>query len=85
MMNAPVVMQSSVRLAAKLAALPDDEQRLQQGLTPCSTARPPLDHEKADALAFVRDLGTPETPNRAWALLCPAHGGQRIYLFEVRK
>ncbi|MEP6668640.1 MAG: PSD1 and planctomycete cytochrome C domain-containing protein [Chthoniobacter sp.] len=69
MMNAPVVMRSSTRLAGKLASLPDDEQRLQQVYT-MLYGRPPLEHEKTDALAFVRDLSATEQPSRAWALLC---------------
>ena len=69
MMNAPVVLQSSSQLAARLAPLADDDQRLQRLYT-LLYGRPPLDHEKADALAFVRDLSATESSGRAWALLC---------------
>jgi hypothetical protein len=69
MMNAPVVIQSSTQLAAQLASLPDDEHRLQH-LYALLYGRQPLDHEKADALAFVRDLSATESSDRAWALLC---------------
>jgi hypothetical protein len=69
MMNAPVVLQSSSQLATRLAPLADDDQRLQR-LYALLYGRPPLDHEKADALAFVRDLSATESSDRAWALLC---------------
>ena len=69
MMNAPVVMQSGEKLAARLAALPDDTQRVQQAYT-MLYARPPSDREMADALALLRDFSTTEKPGRAWALLC---------------
>ena len=68
-MNAPVVIQSCTQLAARLTPLADDEQRLQRVYT-LLYGRPPLDHEKTEALAFVRDLSTTEPPDRAWALLC---------------
>ncbi|HYF36959.1 MAG TPA: PSD1 and planctomycete cytochrome C domain-containing protein [Prosthecobacter sp.] len=68
MMNAPVVMESSNRLAKRLAALADDNERLQQ-LYARLYGRPPLDHESARALALIRDLGATEKPERAWALL----------------
>jgi hypothetical protein len=69
MMNAPVVMESSTRLAAKLAALSDEGQRVQQAYA-LLYARPPTDHEKADALTLIRELSATEKPGRAWALLC---------------
>jgi len=69
MMNAPVVMESGARLAKRLADLPDDEQRLQQ-IYAALYGRPPVDHEKADALALIRDLSAADKPERAWALLC---------------
>ena len=71
MMNAPVVMESSTRLATKLACLPDDGQRLQQAYA-LLYGRLPLDHEQSDALALVHDLGGTEHRERAWALLCQA-------------
>ncbi len=69
MMNAPVVMESSTRLARRLADLPDDEQRLQQAYA-ALFGRPPADHEKADAFALLRDLSAADKPERAWPLLC---------------
>jgi hypothetical protein len=68
MMNAPVVAESSTRLSKRLAVLPDDPQRVQQ-LYALLYGRQPTDHEKARALALIRDLGTTEKPDRAWALL----------------
>ena len=81
MMNAPVVMESSTRLAAKLAALPDDEQRVRQ-VYALLYGRSPADHEKSDALAFFRDLSVTEKPERAWALLCQSlfSANEFIYL-----
>ena len=69
MMNAPVVMESSKRLAARLASLPGDEQRVQH-VYALLFGRPPVDHEKSDALALIRDLSATEKPERVWALLC---------------
>ena len=69
MMNAPVVMESSTRLAAQLAPLPDDAQRVQRAYA-LLYGRPPVEQEKADALALIRDLSATEKPDRAWALLC---------------
>jgi len=69
MMNSPVVMEASQRLAAKLAKLSDDDRRLEQ-VYALLYSRPPLDHEKADALALLHDFATTEPPDRAWAMLC---------------
>ena len=68
MMNAPVVLESSKRLAAKLAALPDDEQRVQQAYA-LLLSRPPQKQEIADALAMVHEFSATEPPERAWALV----------------
>ena len=71
MMNAPVVMQSGEKLAARLAAIgsPGDSQRIEQAYL-LLYARPPTDHENADARALLRDFLKTENPDRAWALLC---------------
>ncbi|MEO6786760.1 MAG: PSD1 and planctomycete cytochrome C domain-containing protein [Chthoniobacteraceae bacterium] len=69
MMNAPVVMRSAGKLAARLAALPDDSQRVQRAYE-LLYSRPPTEREKADALALLRDFSATEKPERAWALLC---------------
>ncbi len=69
MMNAPVVMESSTRLAARLSSVSDDVQRVKQ-LYALLYGRPPADQEKADALDFIRDLSATEKRDRAWALLC---------------
>jgi len=68
MMNAPVVLESSARLARQLAALPGDEQRVSQAYA-LLYGRPPRDREIAEALALVRDFKSTEPPERAWALL----------------
>ena len=69
MMNAPVVMESSTRLAAKLAPLSDDGKRVEQAYA-LLYGRPPTDHEKTDALALLREFSATEKPERALALLC---------------
>ncbi len=69
MMNAPVVMQSGEKLAARLAPLPDDLQRVQRAYE-MLFSRPPTEREKADALALLRDFSTTGKPGRALALLC---------------
>jgi hypothetical protein len=68
MMNAPVVMESSTRLAALLASIPDEEQRVQR-LFSLLYSRPPAENEKSEALALVREFGAVDNPDRAWALL----------------
>jgi hypothetical protein len=67
MMNAPVVLESSARLAKQLAGLPTDENRVRQAYA-LLYSRPPREHEIADALGLVHDLSTTEPPERAWAL-----------------
>ena len=71
MMNAPVVMQSSEKLVTRLAAIgsPGDSQRIEQAYL-LLYARPPTDHENADARALLRGFLKTENPGRAWALLC---------------
>jgi len=71
MMNAPVVMQSGEKLVARLAEIgsPGDSQRIERAYL-LLYARPPTDHENADARALLRDFLKTENPERAWALLC---------------
>jgi len=71
MMNSPVVMESSQRLATKLASLPSDQERVQQAYQ-LLFSRPPKDHELQDALAMVREFRTTEPPERAWAIFYQA-------------
>ncbi len=54
MMNAPVVMESSRRLAARLASAASDDERVERvyGLL---YGRPPAEQERSDALAFLKD------------------------------
>ena len=68
MMNAPVVMESSRRLAEKLAALADDEARVSR-VYAMLYGRPPTDGERADSREFLQNADKPE---RAWGLLCQA-------------
>ncbi|HEV7404044.1 MAG TPA: PSD1 and planctomycete cytochrome C domain-containing protein [Chthoniobacteraceae bacterium] len=71
MMNAPVVMESSRRLAERLATLPSDEQRVQR-VYAMLYGRPPAESERADALTFLKEAGASDKPDRAWTLLCQA-------------
>jgi hypothetical protein len=71
MMNAPVVLESSRRLAAKLASVSGDEERVQQAYITLFS-RPPRPPEIVTALAMVREFSTTEPPERAWALFCQA-------------
>ncbi|HEY2844635.1 MAG TPA: PSD1 and planctomycete cytochrome C domain-containing protein [Bryobacteraceae bacterium] len=69
MMNAPVVIESSQRLAAKLCALPDDEQRVQFAYTSLFS-RPAQPRELKEALAMVHEFAATEPQEKAWALVC---------------
>ncbi len=69
MMNAPVVMQSADKLAARLAPLSDDTQRVQHAYA-LLYGRPPTAQETADALALLREFSATEKPDRALSLLC---------------
>jgi len=63
------VMQSADKLAARLAMLSDDTQRVQQAYA-LLYGRPPTAQENADALALLREFSTTEKSDRTWALLC---------------
>jgi hypothetical protein len=69
MMNAPVVMQSADKLAARLAMLSDDAQRVQHAYA-LLYGRPPSVQETADALALLREFSATDKPGRALSLLC---------------
>ena len=69
MLNAPVVAESARRLAGRLASLPDDPRRIDHAYS-LLFGRPPAWHEKADALALLRDFSAAEGGERALALLC---------------
>lgn len=69
MMNAPVVLESSARLARSLLVLPEDGQRVERSYA-LLYGRPPVDREQEQALALVREFSTTEKPERAWTLLC---------------
>ena len=69
MMNAPVVMQSSARLAARLASLPDDRHRVREAYD-LLYGRPPRARETEDALALLGYFRSTPKPESAWARLC---------------
>lgn len=69
MMNAPVVMQCGTRLAAKLASIPDEAERVNQACL-LLYGRPAGEKEKVHILALVNDFAHAEKPERAWALAC---------------
>ncbi|MDB6075520.1 MAG: Planctomycete cytochrome [Verrucomicrobiaceae bacterium] len=69
MMNSPVAMESSERLAKKLGSVGDDRQRLKQ-VYQLLYGRAAQEHEIDHSIAFLNHLRTTEAPDRAWALLC---------------
>jgi hypothetical protein len=69
MLNAPVVLEASTRLAKDLSKLPDRTDRIERAYS-LLFGRPPLAHETADALQCVRQFEKTETTDRAWALFC---------------
>jgi hypothetical protein len=71
MMNAPVVLQSSKRLAVKLAMTSSEEERVRQ-VYAMLLSRPPSGGEVKDALAMVREFKTTEPDEISWALVCQA-------------
>jgi len=68
MMNAPVVLEASKRLADRLAKLPAEE-RVEQAYA-LLFGRPPLQEEVSDALRWIQEFGRIEKPEHAWALFC---------------
>ena len=68
------------RLAAKLASLPDDTQRVQQAYA-LLYGRPPTDREKADALALIREV----CREHGAALLLVSHDEEVLGQFETRR
>jgi hypothetical protein len=68
MMNSPVVLEASQRLANRLAKLPPEE-RVEQAYA-LLFGRPPQQEEISDALQWVQEFGRIEKSERAWALFC---------------
>ena len=68
-MPEPSLRSSGEKLAARLAPLSDDIQRIHRAYE-LLFSRPPTDRETADALTLLREFGTTEKPDRARALLC---------------
>ncbi|MDB6119737.1 MAG: Planctomycete cytochrome, partial [Verrucomicrobiaceae bacterium] len=69
MMNSPVAMESSERLAKKLESAGDDTQRLKQ-VYQLLYGRAAQENEIGHSLAFLNHLRSTESTERAWALLC---------------
>ncbi|NBV86765.1 MAG: DUF1553 domain-containing protein, partial [Verrucomicrobia bacterium] len=69
LLNAPVVMQCSERLAAKLAPLANDEERVGQAFR-LLYGRGPSEGEKRNALDLLAGFTSCEKTGRAWAQLC---------------
>lgn len=68
MMNAPVVLEASKRLADRLAKLPAEE-RVEQAYA-LLFGRPPVQGEVSDALRWIQEFERVEKPEHAWALFC---------------
>jgi hypothetical protein len=71
MMNAPIVLEASKRLAQRLARLSSPEDRVDQAYS-LLYGRPPQPEELREALRCVEAFMQTEKPARAWALLCHA-------------
>jgi hypothetical protein len=69
LLNAPVVLQSSERLAARLAMLSNDTERITRAYQ-LLYARSPDDREQRRALVLLEKFRAGENPGRAWAQLC---------------
>lgn len=67
MMNAPVVIECSTRLAARLSSDAGEAQRVKQAYA-LLYGRDPTEREAARFVALVRNFGQTEKPDRAWAL-----------------
>jgi hypothetical protein len=71
MMNAPIVLEASKRLAQRLGRLPSPEDRVAQAYA-LLYGRPPQPEELWEALRCVEEFVQTEKPERAWALFCHA-------------
>jgi hypothetical protein len=69
LLNAPVVLRSSERLAARLAMLSNDTERITRAYQ-LLYARSPDDREQRRALVLLEKFRAGENPGRAWAQLC---------------
>ncbi|MEY5010473.1 MAG: hypothetical protein RLZZ253_1612, partial [Verrucomicrobiota bacterium] len=69
LLNAPVVLRSSERLAARLAMLSNDTERITLAYQ-LLYARSPDDREQRRALVLLEKFRAGENPGRAWAQLC---------------
>jgi hypothetical protein len=71
MMNAPLVLEASKRLAARLEKLASAEERIEEAYA-LLYGRSPLPEELREALRVVGEFARTEMPERAWALFCHA-------------
>jgi Protein of unknown function (DUF1549)/Protein of unknown function (DUF1553)/Planctomycete cytochrome C len=69
MMNSPVVMECGARLAARLASLANDEQRVQE-IYALLYDRAPSEREKERVLAAIREFSRGGKPESGWSLMC---------------
>jgi hypothetical protein len=70
-MNAPLVLEASKRLAARLEKLASAEERIEEAYA-LLYGRSPLPEELREALRVVGEFARTEMPERAWALFCHA-------------
>ncbi len=71
MMNAPVVMECSTRLATRLSSEAGEAHRVKQAYA-LLYGRDPSEHEAARFISLVHQFGQTEKPDRAWALALQA-------------
>jgi hypothetical protein len=69
MLNAPVVLEASQRLAKVLSKLPLKTERVERAYA-LLFGRPPLEQETSEALGCISEFEKNESPERALALFC---------------
>jgi hypothetical protein len=80
MMNAPVVLEASARLARKLELFKSDTARVTEAYLRLF-ARPPTDHETMDAMELLRELSAGQTSSQAWTLLVQTFMGTNEFIY----
>ena len=80
MMNAPVVLEASARLARKLELFKSDPERVKEAYLRLF-ARPPTEPETMDAMELLRELSVGQTSSQAWTLLVQTFMGTNEFIY----
>lgn len=80
MLNAPVVIEASKRLANRLCKLPQRAERIEQAYA-LLFGRPAFSHEVSAGLQCVDEFEKSETTATAWALFCQALYAANEFLY----